>query len=604
MKNNLFAIIRIIRQLMYILSPKERRQSIVVLLSMLATSCLELLGVSAIYPLLQVMVSPEDLKDKWYIGWVYGIFPDISYNNILLLFSLLIIIVFLLKNGLAIFFMYLQQRFASGFLRDASTQMLRKYMRRPYEFFVNTNSSIILRGINSDTSAVYQILLSFFQMVGECLTIALLSVFLITIDVVVAICALILAGLCFVFIVVVFKGRMKKTGHEARSALAAQSQCSYQAINGAKEIFVLDRREIFIKQYEQAADRTARCQLISGVIGACPDRILEGICLSGFIGIICVRLMISGDVSGFIPVLGSFAMGAFKILPSISKMSSRINNMVFYQSGLQNCYDNYREVDRIAEREKELGVEADFSDGSDSLEHSEQRISFTDTISIEDISWRYMNSQENVLDGLSMEIHKGESVALIGSSGAGKSTLADIIMGLLKPQSGTVWMDDHDIFLIPHSWHKQIGYVPQSVYLIDDTIRANIAFGLPKDMISDERVWSALEQAQFKAFVEDLPDGLDTLVGERGVKFSGGQRQRIALARALYENPEILVLDEATSALDNETEAAVMESIETLQGQKTLIIIAHRLTTIRNCDRIFEITDGVAKERTHEEVFA
>ena len=204
---------------------------------------------------------------------------------------------------------------------------------------------------------------------------------------------------------------------------------------------------------------------------------------------------------------------------------------------------------------------------------------------------------------MSLTIQKGESVAFIGSSGAGKTTLADVIMGLLRPQSGTVEMDGTDIFTIPHQWARTIGYVPQSVFLIDDTVRSNVAFGLKRSDVSDERVWVALEEAQLKEFVKGLPHGLDTIVGERGVKFSGGQRQRIAIARALYENPDILVLDEATAALDTETENAVMESIDALQGSKTLIIVAHRLTTIRNCDKIYEIKDGIAVERSKADVF-
>lgn len=215
-----------------------------------------------------------------------------------------------------------------------------------------------------------------------------------------------------------------------------------------------------------------------------------------------------------------------------------------------------------------------------------------------------MNAKEAVLTNTFLCINKGESVAFIGSSGAGKTTLADIIMGLLKPQEGSVEMDGIDIFSIPHQWAKIIGYVPQSVFLIDDTVRRNVAFGLKEEDISDEKVWSALGQAQLKEFVEGLPAGLDTIVGERGVKFSGGQRQRVAIARALYEDPDILVLDEATSALDNETETVFMESIDALQGSKILIIVAHRLTTIRNCDRIYEITDGIAIERKKEEVLA
>ena len=277
--------------------------------------------------------------------------------------------------------------------------------------------------------------------------------------------------------------------------------------------------------------------------------------------------------------------------------------MVLYQFGLNNCYENFKEVDRISEEERELGVEDDTHAGTDPLTAEDAESGFMDTIKIDNVSWQYMNSQDKVLNGVSMEIHKGESIALIGPSGAGKTTLADIIMGLLKPQSGTVWMDDRDIFLIPHTWYKQIGYVPQSVYLIDDTVRSNIAFGLPKEMISDERVWSALEQAQFKSFVEELPDGLDTIVGERGVKFSGGQRQRIGIARALAVNPRFIVCDEPVSALDVSIQAQVVNMFEDLREKLGVayLFIAHDLLVVHHISdriavmylgRIVEIADA------------
>lgn len=219
------------------------------------------------------------------------------------------------------------------------------------------------------------------------------------------------------------------------------------------------------------------------------------------------------------------------------------------------------------------------------------------------MSWKYQAGKNEIFQDLSMTITKGESVAFIGTSGAGKTTLADIIMGLLKPQSGSVEADGVDIFSNPHRWSKIIGYVPQAVFLIDDTIRANIAFGIPDNMVNEDKVWNSLIQAQLKIFVESLPDGLDTIVGERGIKLSGGQRQRIVIARALYEDPDILVLDEATSSLDTDTETAVMEAIDLLQGHKTLIIVAHRLTTIKNCNKIYEIREGKAVLSKKSEVF-
>lgn len=380
-----------------------------------------------------------------------------------------------------------------------------------------------------------------------------------------------------------------------RQANAAKSQYSYQAVMGIKEITVLDRRKQFIDQFKEAAEVEARTSLINGFIMACPDRILEGVCIAGFMGIVSVEIAMGKELDNFIPVLGTFAMGAFRILPSISKISSRINSLVFFRPCLQSTYDNLREIREYNQESATKIVQL--------TESYDEKVSFQNSIAIKNISWKYLNTENSVLQNLSLTIQKGESVAFIGSSGAGKTTLADVIMGLLRPQSGTVEMDGTDIFTIPHQWARTIGYVPQSVFLIDDTVRSNVAFGLKRSDVSDERVWVALEEAQLKEFVKGLPHGLDTIVGERGVKFSGGQRQRIAIARALYENPDILVLDEATAALDTETENAVMESIDALQGSKTLIIVAHRLTTIRNCDKIYEIKDGIAVERSKADVF-
>ena len=236
-------------------------------------------------------------------------------------------------------------------------------------------------------------------------------------------------------------------------------------------------------------------------------------------------------------------------------------------------------------------------------EDTSKDVHFEQELRVKKICWKYSEGTEYILNNLDLNIQKGQSIAFIGNSGAGKTTLADIILGLLKPQSGQVTLDGKDIFSIGKEWGNIIGYVPQAVYLTDDSIRKNIAFGIKEDDIDETRVWNALEQAQLKEFVESLDEQLDTKVGERGVRFSGGQRQRVAIARALYENPDILVLDEATAALDNETESAVMESIEALQGKITLIIIAHRLTTVRKCDKIYEITNGVAVERKKSEIF-
>ena len=594
MLSTLSAIRRIFTQLNFVLGKKLKKDSVGVFLCMLVGSGLELVGISAIYPFLQAITDADALKEKGYIKWIFSIWPDTTDRMILLVIGMIIIMVYIIKNVFMVFSAYMQVSYAAKLQRNISVKVLNSYLKRPYEFFLNTNSSVMNRGITSDVAGVYQILLNCFTIFAELITVTALGIFLFKTDWSIALGAMLLAALCFVVIIFVFKGKMKRAGNDMREATALKGQYGYQAIWGVKEITVLDRRDNFVKKYDDAAFLEQKSQITYGFVNACPDRILEGLCVGGFMGIVCIKIALGVELDSFIPILGTFAMGAFRILPSISKISSRVNSVIFYQATLQNTYNNLREVQDYEAKKQEHILSSDIVPGN---------IRFVKGIEVKGIKWEYQNAKEAVLDQASLYIRKGESVAFIGASGAGKTTLADIIMGLLKPQEGKVEMDGIDIFSIPHQWARIISYVPQSVFLIDDTVRNNVAFGLEEDAISDDKVWSALEQAQLKKFVENLPKGLDTIVGERGVKFSGGQRQRIAIARALYENPDILVLDEATSALDNETETAVMESIDALRGSKTLIVVAHRLTTIRNCDRIYEIKDGVAVERNKEDVF-
>lgn len=597
MKSNLRAIKRIFIELNYVLNKKQKYNSIGVFFCMLLGSGLELLGVSSIYPFLQMMLDPEGIQQEWYISWLYDIRPTITTKSVLLIFGVGIILIYLLKNAFMILSAYVQNAYSAKFQFELSTLMLNSFLRRPYQFFLNTNSSVILRGIKGDVAGVYHIILNMFTILSEMLTIILLGTFLILTDAMMALSALALALACFMAVVFGFKKRMKKAGNDVREEEMQRNRYAYQAITGIKEITVADRIENFVDKYAGAAEKVQKATLTNAFLSACPDRILEGVCIGGFIGIVCVKIAVGTNIDTFIPVLGTFAMAAFKILPSVSKIATRVNSLVFYQKQLDATYDYLK-----AAREYEAEMRAYSQKHIGKILDRDVEIEFRDKLSIQNIKWKYLNSKEYVINGLYLDIKKGESVALIGPSGAGKTTLADIIMGLLKPEARTVEMDGKDIFAIPHQWARLIGYVPQSVFLTDDTLRNNVAFGVDEKEISDDKIWNALEKAQLREFAESLPYGLDTFVGERGVKFSGGQRQRVAIARALYENPEILVFDEATSALDNETEAAVMESIDSLQGVKTLIIIAHRLSTIRKCNKIYEVRNGVAVLRDRDEV--
>ena len=595
MISNIRGFSEIVSEIHYVLSKRERRQAYSLLVIMFIGSLLELLGVSAIVPFVQAVVTPDQLKTGRVTGFIWNLFNLDSVKQPIAVFGILLILVYIFKNAFIIFISFVRFTYTTQWQKNLSVRMLRSYMARPYTYFLNVNSSTVLRGCSEDTNGFFDLLNYLFVFIMEMVTVSIIGAYLIYTDVFTAVGVLILMLLVLGGMVKFFKPAMKKAGHLNVEALTERNKSITQAVQGIKDIMVMQRREPFVMAYESAAEKSRRSNRNRNFIGALPDRITEGICVSGIIGIVCIRILVGDDTMvAFIPKLAAFAMAAFKILPSVGKISNALNACMFGKPLQHNIYMNIKETekyDSMAVEDRDVVDEK----LAKAVEEAKKIAGTEFEVALSDVTWRYENQEKNVLEGLNLSFKKGESIGLIGPSGAGKTTTADILLGLLKPQKGSVLINDKDIFSMPLVWANIIGYVPQSVFLIDDTVRANISFGLKCD--DDSKVWEALERAQLAEFVKSLPQGLDTVVGERGVKFSGGQRQRIAIARALYNKPQILVMDEATAALDNETENAVMEAIEALQGQMTLVIVAHRLTTIRKCDRVYEIKDGVATEQ-------
>lgn len=591
--DSLKSIYNIFKELNYILSKNDKRRAIWVFALIIVSSFLELLGVTAILPFMQAILSPEQLTEYPFIKLAIDIFDIESSKGILILIGLGLIILYLFKNSFMLFSNYMQCVFNTSVQKELSIKMLRSYMSRPYIYFVDINSSEILRCCTSDVASVYLMISYLMSVVAEILNIILIGTYMLVAEPFIALGALLLMGIVMIGIIFILKPAMKRCGQKNMVISTLTNKTIYQTISGIKEIFVTQRKEEFVQKYEETAETYRRIQKTYSFLNTCPDRIVEGICISGIIGIICIRLSLGMDMVMFIPKLGVFAMAAFKLFPSVGKISNRISSMVYYRPQVHNCYQNVIEVNAY-QREFTEYVSA----YGDSCEREE--ITFHKEICINHIQWSYPQQKKPVLSDVSFKITKGESIALIGESGAGKTTLSDCVLGLLKPQKGMIELDGIDIYTIPKEWARIVGYVPQNVFLIDDTVRNNIAFGLKAE---DDRIWTALERAKLKNFISGLPDGLDTIVGERGIKFSGGQKQRIAIARALYMQPEILVLDEATASLDNGTEVAVMESIEALYGQVTMIIVAHRLSTIQKCNKIYEVVDGKVVRKLREEVF-
>ncbi len=593
MKKDIWAVIEILKKILCVLNSKQKIKSCAVLFLIILGSLLEMLGVSAILPFVQAILDPQSLLSNSIFRTIAGFFGVHDNISIIFFVGMGLVAIYIIKNAFLVAISYIQVKFRWEMQKELSTSMLSAYMSRPYAYFLDINSSEVLRGIQDDVNSFYTVIENLFICFSNILTILFIGIFLCISDFILAISTLIVAGGCFCFIAFKFRKMLSGVGQIKREANAEEKKYAYQAVTGIKEINVLQRKAFFIEKYKQAGEQSMRANIKFGFLNTVPARIIEGVCVSGIIIIVCFRCSTGMADTIFISKMASFVVAAFKILPLTATLISTVNHLVYYWRGVDETYKN-------------IVLNQNGKSSTEQAEHNQSStkdiVKMDGNIRLNNVCWKYPNSDRDVLKELSIEIYRGESVALIGKSGAGKTTLADIILGLYRPQSGAVTIDDIDIFAMPQSWSKMIGYVPQQVFLTDDTIRNNIAFGIYEDKIDDGAIWRALGMAQLTDFVKSLPDGLSTRVGERGIKFSGGQRQRVAIARALYYNPEILVFDEATSALDNETETAVMESIDLLKGKKTLLIIAHRLSTITNCDKIYEIVDGKAIERSKQEI--
>ncbi|MDE6750380.1 MAG: ABC transporter ATP-binding protein/permease [Lachnospiraceae bacterium] len=584
----------------FILTGQQKRQGVVILLMTLVGAVVETLGVSIIIPFVQAMMNPEALLQNKYLKPLVDFFDVVYSTQLVLILGIGIALVYIFKNLYLTILSYYRIRYSTRVQRELSVLMMKSYMKRGYLFFVQVNTSELLRGIMGDVSAVYQMMHHAFRVIAEILTSFAIIIFIVKTDFMMAVSVIVLAVICFVSVVLGFRKPMQRLGVEYRLSNGEAQKHSLQAFQGIKEVIVMHRQQFFVNRYERAFERQQKALIGQTVASESPAYIIEAVCVAGLILSVSFRVYSGTDTTTFIPQLAAFAVGAFRILPSLGRISSSVNQIIYFVPSLNKTYEHLKEV-RAAEQAVQEDIQLLRQQDQESgavITKTEQGGSY---LEIDNVRWKYPAAEKEVLNGITLHIHKGTSVALIGHSGAGKTTLADIILGLYRPQEGCIKYKGVDIRTISEQWSNSVGYIPQSVYLTDDTIRNNVAFGV--DEPNDEMVWQALEQAQLKEFVTGLPDRLDTIVGDRGVRFSGGQRQRVAIARALYYNPEILILDEATSALDNETETAVMEAIDSLQGNKTLIIVAHRLTTIRNCDVIYEIADGRAVERKKEEIF-
>lgn len=562
---------------------KQKRSLIYLAFIIFVDAFVELLGVTVILPFINAIMSPDALLENEIVRWFYDRLHMQSTDELIIWIAVLIIGIYIFKNLFLVYMYNLQYRFSYYGKKQMQNTLMKYYIGQDYTFFLNLNSSELIRNINTDPEMFYTAVLNTLQLVSELGVSVVIIIFLMVTDVTITLGVAASMVVLLLIMSKVLKRILEGYGNDRRVYSASMLKCMQQAFGGIKEIKIANREEYFERDFEKQNDVYTYVIKQNAFLSALPKPILEALAIVGLMAMIIVKIVAgNADNQHFIEVLAVFAVAAFKLLPSVNRIAS------YYAAVIHNGVV----IDKIRGEYREMAENHDAMERAREKKENGQKVSLDQEISVEHMAFTYPNMEEAVLKDVNVKIAKNSSVAFIGPSGAGKTTFVDLILGVLTPQEGVIKADGVDIQSGLRSWHEKIGYIPQSIYMLDDTIRNNIAFGA-KDGVDDAKIWEALKQAQLDDFVREMENGLDTVIGEAGVRLSGGQRQRIGIARALYRRPEVLVLDEATSALDNETEAAVMEAIENLQGKMTMLIIAHRLSTIRNCDVVYKVENGL-----------
>ena len=566
-----------------ILTRSERRGLLLMLLLMLIGSALETLSLGLVVPVVGFLTRPNYLNNFPTINDLLGHPSEIVFIVGTMSF---LVVVYIVKSGFLVWATWVQRKYSLSVTNRIGTKLYLNYLRQPYSYFLQTNSAILIR--NSQNSALIMS-----GIVDPVLVISsdiFVTLGLFTLLVILQPIGTLATVSVFGFTAVLFRkftnSRIKIWGQAQNFHKGMILQHLQQGFGGIKDVKILGAESHFVSQYQSDLEGKSRVDLRFAIAQALPRFGLEILTIVGLAILVSTMVVLGTELTAILPVVGLFGAASFRLLPAINRL---INNAQLIGLSRPQVIDLFRDL---------ALPQVEISD-------RQNRRCFQSEISICNVSFAYEASATEALAGISLQISRGEAIGLIGESGSGKSTLIDILLGLLKPTSGEVIVDGQDINADLRGWQDQIGYVPQSIFLTDDTLRRNVAFGLPKEKIDNDAVELAIRSAQLEDFVATLPDGIDTFVGERGIRLSGGQRQRIGIARALYNNPDVLVLDEATSSLDTETEHGVMEAVQALQGTKTVIIVAHRVSTVEYCDRHFRIENSrIVDEGTYSEVIS
>ena len=542
---------------------------------------LETVSLGIVVPIIGILTQ-DNYQEKY--PWIVDLFGSLSREELISAVMVAMVFIYIVRSLFLFWSLWIQKGFSASVSGRLSQSLFSIYLRQPYMFHLQRNSSTLMRNAKNATSVVTCGVDPFLVLLTDGLVAIAMFSLLIYVEPIGTLAVLIVFGVSTLLFQRLTRRRIDNWGYRVDYHETKILQHLQEGFGGAKDVKILGRENEFLSQHEKHLGESIRINRIYNVILTLPRSFMEIITIVGLCLLVVSMVVRDRPLSDIVPILGLFAAAAFRVMPSINRLLMATQTLIFNRSIIASVY-------------------RDFLLDTPEVNNSQRVEPFTKQLELKDVSFKYPTAATPSLQNVSLVVRRGEAVGFVGPSGAGKSTLVDVILGLFAPTSGVVSVDGSDVHQNLRNWQNQIGYVPQAIYLTDDTLRRNVAFGLNDENIDDDLVREAIRLAQLQEFVATLPDGLETVVGERGVRLSGGQRQRIGIARALYHKPSVLVLDEATSSLDTPTEHGVMQAVQALQGSKTVIIVAHRLSTVEYCDRLYRIEDSrITEEGTFAEV--
>lgn len=583
----------VVKQLYDLLETRERWQLGGLAICMVFMAILETVGVASILPFMKVIADPDIINENRWLSSAYHTLNFGSLQSFLMFLGLMVLVAITVNNGFSAMTTWLMFRFAWSQNHRLSTRLLSRYLCRPYTYFLSRNTSNLGKNVLSEVQIVIQgVMLASLKFTSKVLVAILIICLIAFIDPTLALIVGLVLGGAYGIVYVALRSKQRRLGRERLLQNGRRFQMASEALSGIKELKVLGRERSFLRRFKDPSWKYCRASASNQVVGSLPRYALETIAFGGVLLILLYNLRTSSSIGQVLPILSLYVFAGYRLMPALNDIFSAAVQIRFNREALSELHADIVESD------------ADLFELPNLSRLDVEKVILRKAVTFNGVGYSYPGAATSALKGVDLSIGRHQIVGFVGKTGAGKTTLVDLLLGLLKPTEGRISVDDVELEGERRlAWRQSCGYIPQELFLCDDSIRANIAFGVPEGEVDETALERAAQMAQISEFIHGLPKGYDTLIGERGVRLSGGQRQRIGIARALYHDPDVLVMDEATSSLDGATEAEVMEMIHRLGQIKTLIIIAHRLSTVRACDTIFLLQNGeVVASGTYEEL--